>query len=258
MSNYLGPHGLQHARPPCPSPTLRDCSNSCPFSQWCHPIISVSVILFSSCLLSFPASGSFPKIWLIASGSQSIEASVSASVLQNNSQDWFPLGSTGLIFLQSKGLSRVFSNTTVQKHQFFSAQPSLWSNSHIHTDMLSTFARASWQFFMSSLERQPFRSSVHVLIGLFFWYWAVCIFWRLILCPLFHLQILSPTLWGLSFHLIYGFFFCAKAFKLIERLAFTCIVKAMIFPVVMYRHDLATEENKIQSTMSSGWHTVSA
>ena len=131
MSASLWPHGLQHTRPPCPSPTPRACSNSGPLSWWCHPTISSSVSPFSSCLQSFPASGSFPMIQLFVSGSQSIEAS--ASVLPMNIQDWFPLGFTGWI---SKGLSRVFYNTTVQKHQFFSAQPSLWSSSHIHIWLL--------------------------------------------------------------------------------------------------------------------------
>ena len=120
MSDYLQPHGLQHARLPCPSPTPRAYSNSCPLSQLYHPTISSSVILFSSCLQSFPASGSFPISQF--SGGQSIGASVSASVLPMNTQDWFPLGFIGLISLQSKGPSRVFSNTTVQNHQFFGAQ----------------------------------------------------------------------------------------------------------------------------------------
>ena len=127
---------LQHARLPCPSPTPGACSNSCPSSQWCHPTISSSVIPFSSCPQSFPASGSFLISQLFASGSQSIGVSASASVLPKNTQDWFPLGLIGLTPLQSKGLSRVFSNTIVQKHQFFGTQPSLWSNSHIHTWLL--------------------------------------------------------------------------------------------------------------------------
>ena len=118
-------HGLQHARLPCPSPTPRACSNSCPSSWWCYPTISSSVFPFSSHLQSFPASGSFPMSQFFASGGQSIGVSASASVLPMNIQDWFPLGLTGLISLQSKGLSRVFSNTTVQKHQFFGAQLSL-------------------------------------------------------------------------------------------------------------------------------------
>ena len=124
------------ARLPCPSPSPRACSNSCPSSQWCHPTISFSVIPFSSCLQSFPASGSFPMSQFFTTGGQSIGVSASASVLPMNIQDWFPLGLTGVISLQSTGLSRVFSNTTVQKHQFFGAQLSLWSNSLIHTWLL--------------------------------------------------------------------------------------------------------------------------
>ena len=116
--------GLQHTRIPCPLPPPRVCSNSCPLSQWIHPTISSSVIPFA-CLQSFPASGSFLMSWLFTSGSQSTEASTSASVPPVNIQDWYPLGLTGLVSLQSKGLSRVFSCTTVQKHQFFSAQLSL-------------------------------------------------------------------------------------------------------------------------------------
>ena len=123
--NSLWPHGLQDARPPCPSPTPGVYSNSCPLSRWCHPTISSSVVPFSSHLQSFPASGSFQMSQLFASGGQSIGVSSSISVLPMNIQDWFPLGRTGWIALQSKGLSRVFSNTTVQKHQFFSTQLSL-------------------------------------------------------------------------------------------------------------------------------------
>ena len=136
VSNSLWPHGLQQARPPCSSPTSRACSNSCPLSQWCHPTILFSVILFSSCLQYFSASRSFQMSQFFASGGQSIRASASASasVFTMNIQDWFPLGLTGLISMQSKGLSRVFSNTTVQKHQFFGL--SLWSNSQIHTWLL--------------------------------------------------------------------------------------------------------------------------
>ena len=129
----LWSHGLRHARLPCPSRTPRACSNSCPLSPWCHATISSSVVPFSSCLQPFPASGCFPVSQFFASGGQSIGVSASASVLPMNTQDWSPLGSTGWISLQSKGLSRVFSNTTVEKHQFFSAQLSFWSNSHIHT-----------------------------------------------------------------------------------------------------------------------------
>ena len=133
VSNSLWLHELQHTRPPCPSPTPRVYPDSCPLSQWCHTTISPSVVPFSSCPQSFPASGSFPMSQLFASGSQSTGVSASASVLPMNTQDWSPSGWTGWISLQSKGLSRVFSNTTVQKHQFFGAQLSLWSNSHIHT-----------------------------------------------------------------------------------------------------------------------------
>ena len=118
---------------PCPSPSPEACSNSCPLSWWCHPAILSSVIPFSSCFQSFPASGSFPMSWLFTSGCQSIGASSSASVLPMNIQSWFPLGLTDLISLQYKGLSRIFSITTVQKHQFFGIQLFLWSNSHIHT-----------------------------------------------------------------------------------------------------------------------------
>ena len=131
VSNSLQPHGLQHSRPPCPSPTPGAYSNSCPLSRWYHPTISSSVIPFSSHLQSFTGSGSFQMSQFFASGGQSIRASASGSVLPMNIQDWFPLGLTGLISLLSKGLSRVFSSTTIQKHHFFGTQPSLWSNSHI-------------------------------------------------------------------------------------------------------------------------------
>ena len=133
VSYALQPHESQHARPTCPSPTLRVHPNSCPLSPWCHPAISSSVVPFSSCPPSLPASGSFPMSHLFASGGQSIGVSASASVPPMNTQDWPPLGWTGWISLQSKGLSRVFSNTTVQEHQFFRNQPSSQSNSHIHT-----------------------------------------------------------------------------------------------------------------------------
>ena len=124
-SNSLRPHGLHHTRLPWPSPTLGAYSNSCPSNRWRHPTISSSVVPFSSCLQSFPASGSFLMSQLFISGGQSTGASALASVLPMNIQDWFPLELAGLISLQSKGLSRVFSNTTVQKHQFFDTQPSL-------------------------------------------------------------------------------------------------------------------------------------
>ena len=134
VSISLQSHGLQHSRLPCPLLSPRVGSDSCPLSWWCHPTISSSVIPVSFRLQSFPASGSFPMSQLFTSGGQSI--GVLTSVLPMNIQGWFPLGLTGWISLLSKGLSRVFPSTTIQKHQFFSAQPSLWSNSHIHTWLL--------------------------------------------------------------------------------------------------------------------------
>ena len=128
VSDSLQPHGLRHDRTPCPSPNPRVYPNSCPLSRWCHPTISSSVVPFS-CPQSFP----FQMSQLFASGGQSIGVSASTSVLPMNTQDWSSLGWTGWISLQSKGLSGVFSNTTVQKHQFFSAQLSLQSDSHIHS-----------------------------------------------------------------------------------------------------------------------------
>ena len=125
MSDYLRPRGLQHARLPCPTPTPGVYANSCPSSWWCRPTISSTVIPFSSCLQPFPASRSFPMSQFFASAGQSTGVSASASVLSMTIQDWFPLGWTGWISLQSKGLSRVFSNITVQKHQFFGTQISL-------------------------------------------------------------------------------------------------------------------------------------
>ena len=136
VSDSLPPHEPQHPRSPCLLPTPRVHPNSCPSSQWCHPAISSSVIPFSSCPQSLPASGSFPMSQLFASGGQSIGLSASPSVLPMNTQDWSPLGWTGWISLQTKGLSRVFSNTTVQKHQFFGTQISSQSNSYIHTWLL--------------------------------------------------------------------------------------------------------------------------
>ena len=133
VPNSLQPHELHHARPPWPSPTLGVHSNSCPSSRWCHPAISSSVIPFSSFPQSLPASESFPMSQLFTWGGQSIGASALALVLPKNTQDWSPLEWTGWISLQSKGLSRAFSNTTVQKHQFFGGQLSSQSNSHIHT-----------------------------------------------------------------------------------------------------------------------------
>ena len=133
VSNSLRPHESQHARPPCPSQTLAVYSNSCPSSQWCHPAITSSVVPFSSCPQSLTALGSFPVSQLFTWGGQSIGVSASTSVLPMNTQDLSPSGWTGWISLQSKGLSRVFPNTVVQKHQFFSTQLSSQSNSHIHT-----------------------------------------------------------------------------------------------------------------------------
>ena len=132
MSDSSRPHKPQHARPPCPS-TPRVHPNPCPLSRWCHPTISSSVVPFSSCPQSIPPSGSFQMSWFFASSGQSTGVWASASVFPVNIQDWFPLGWTGWISLQSEGLSRVFSNTTLQKHQFFGSQLSSQSNSHIHT-----------------------------------------------------------------------------------------------------------------------------
>ena len=133
VSDPLQPHESQHARPPCSSPTPGVHSHSRPSSQWCHPVISSSVIPFSSCPQSLPASDSFPMSELFAWGGQSTGVSALASFLSKNTQGWSPLEWTGWISLQSKGLSRVFSNTTVQKHQLFGTQLSSQCNSHIHT-----------------------------------------------------------------------------------------------------------------------------
>ena len=147
MSDSLQPHGLQHSRLPFPSPTPRACSNSCPSSQWCHSTISSSVIPFSSCLQSFPASGSFPMSQFFASGGQSIGALALASVLPVSIQDWFPLGLTGWIPLQSKGLSRVFSNTTVQKHLFSGSAFFIVQLSHPYVTTGKTIAYTRRTFF---------------------------------------------------------------------------------------------------------------
>ena len=136
VSDFLRPHESQHARPPCLSPTPGVHPNSCPLSRWCHPAISSSLVPFSSCSQSLPASESFPMSQLFAWGGQSTGVSALASFLPKKSQVWSPLEWTSWISLQSKGLSRVFSNTTVQKHQFFGAQLSSQSNSHIHTWLL--------------------------------------------------------------------------------------------------------------------------
>ena len=160
VSNSLRPHGPQRARPPCPSPIPGASSNSCPVSWQCHPTISSCVILFSSHLQSFPVSGSFQMSQFSASGGWSIGVSALASVLPMNIQDWFPLGWTGWISLPSKWLSWVFSNTTVQKHQFFGAQLSLLSNSHIHTWLLGKpklwlhgLLSAKWSLLFNMLSR---------------------------------------------------------------------------------------------------------
>ena len=136
VSDSLRPYELQHTRPPCPSPTPGVHSNSCPSSRWCHPAISSSVIPFSSCPQSLPASESFPMSQLFTCGGQSTGVSALASFLPKNTQGWSPLEWTGWISLQSKGLSRVFLNTTLQKHQFIGAHLSSQSNSHIHTWLL--------------------------------------------------------------------------------------------------------------------------
>ena len=145
VSNSLWPHGLQQARPPCPSPTPWACSNSCPSSQWCHQTISSSVVPFPW-LQSSPASWSFPMSQCFASGGQSIGASASTSVFPMSIQGWFPLVWTGWISSQSKVLSRVFSNATVQIHQSFGAQLSLVSNSHIHMITGKIMALTRWTF----------------------------------------------------------------------------------------------------------------
>ena len=150
MSDSLQPCELQHARPPCSSPIPRAYSDSGPLSWWCHPTILSFVVPFSSHFHSFPASGSFPMSWLFGSGGQSLGTSASASILPMSIQGWFPLGMTGLISLHLRGLSRVFY-TTVQKHQFFCAQPFLWSNSQIHTVVLEKNIALTIQTFVSKM-----------------------------------------------------------------------------------------------------------
>ena len=144
VSDSLWAHGWHHASLPCPSPSPGTCWTSCSLCQWCHPTISYSVVPFSSCLLSFRASQSFPMSQLFTSGGQNIGASASASFLLMNIQGWFPLGFPVFISLQSNGLSRVFSSTTIWKHQFFGTQPSLWSNSHIHTCYILFISPQLW------------------------------------------------------------------------------------------------------------------
>ena len=170
VSDSFRPHESQHARPPCPLPTPGVHSDSRPSSQWCHPAISSTVVLFSSCPQSFPASESFPMSQLFAWGGQSIGISASASVLPMNTQDWSPLGWTGWISLQSKGLSRVFSNTTVQKHQFFSAQLSSQFNPHPYMTTGKTIALTRWTFVgkvchLSGWQKSPIWKTVVKVLG---------------------------------------------------------------------------------------------
>ena len=146
MFNSLVSHGLQHASLPCPSLSPRICSNSCPLSWWCHSTISSSVNPFSSWSQSFPASGSFPMSQLFSSAGQHIEASASASVIPMDIKEWFPLGLTCLIALKSKGLSRVFSSTTIWKHQFFGVQPSLCQLTSLWVTIGKTIALTRWTF----------------------------------------------------------------------------------------------------------------
>ena len=181
MSHSLQPREPQHARTPCPSPTPGVHSNSCPSSRWCHPTVSSSVVPFSSCPQSFPASGSFQMSQLSASGGQSLGASASASVLPMNTQDRFPLGWTGWISLQSKGLSRVFSNTTVEKHQFFSTLLSLWFNSNSqHLDYISTHSH----FLLSPMDTGSQRISL-LMMSL----WHQNLHW---IHNIFHFPVMAP------------------------------------------------------------------
>ena len=191
MSNSLRPYEPQHARPPCP-PTSRIYSNSCPSSWWCHPAISSSVVPFSSCPQSLPASGSFPVSQLFSSGGQSIAVSASASVLPMNTQDWSPLGWTGWISLQSMRLSRVFSNTTVQKHSFFSAQLSSQSNSHIHTWPLEkTYSLANiWNILWNNIFLLRSTFNCHYLLKhLISNSWKTVLAYGVDLCAVYHSDI---------------------------------------------------------------------
>ena len=176
VSDSLWPHEPQHARPPCPSPTPGVYSNSCPLSQWCHPAISSFVVPFSSCSQPLPASGSFPMSQLFTWDGQSTGVSASASVLPMNTQDLSPSRWTGWISLQSKGLSRVFSNTMVQKHQFFGTQLSSQSNSHIHTwplipqsYLLSTHNISSTGIWRSLEKLKIFQSDFFPMFYFFFY-----------------------------------------------------------------------------------------
>ena len=174
VSDSLRPHWLQYASPPCPSPTPRVHSNSCLLSQWCHPTLSSSVFPFSL-IQSFPASGSFPKSQLFASGGQRIGVSALASVHPMNIQDWFPLGWTGWISLQSKGLSRVFSNTTVQKHQFFGAQLSWYSHYILTSPNLLPFLLLLRHFSISANFDFFFyySNSRRTCVAQFLWFWVL-------------------------------------------------------------------------------------
>ena len=196
VSNSLRPHELQHARPPCPSPTPRVHPNSCPSSRWCHPAISSSVIPFSSCPQSLPASDSFPMSQIFAWGGQSTGVSALASVLPKNIQDWSPSEWTGWISLQSKGLSRVFSNTTVQKHQFFGAQLSSQSSSHIHTwafvgKVMSLLLNMLSRLVIASLPRSKHLLIPHCSHHLQ-WFWSPEVFQKK---HLFLLYWLCQCLW---------------------------------------------------------------
>ena len=167
MYDSLQPHGLQHARLPRPLLSASVCSNSCPLNQWCHPNSSSSIPHFSSCPQSFPASGSFPVSQLFTSGSQNFGASASASVLPMNIQGWFPLGLTGLISLFSKetNLSRVFCSTSIWKHQVYSAQSSLWLNSHIHIWLLEKTIALTTQIFVVKVMSLIFNTLSRFLIA---------------------------------------------------------------------------------------------
>ena len=164
-SNSRQPHGLQHTRPTCPSPIPGVYSNPCPLTQWCHPAISSSVVPFSSCLQSSPASGSFQMIQFFTSDGQSIGVSASKSVILMNVQGWFPLGRTGWLSLQSKELLKVFTNTTIQRHQFFGSQFSLSSNSHIHrTDWVDIHAvQENLKHLLQYHDLKEFSSAQHYL-----------------------------------------------------------------------------------------------
>ena len=162
MSDSLWPNGLLQARSPCPLASPRACSNSCPLSWWCHPTIPFSVTPFSFCPQSFPASGYFPVSWFFASSGQNIGASVSASFRPMSIQSWFPLGFIGLISLLFKGLSRVFSCTTIPKHQFFGTQSSLWSNSHICTWLLENITSSVKVLPLGTMPGSPMKAPPHL------------------------------------------------------------------------------------------------